>query len=246
MKRREKAASAKPRGPLSPPRRYEPNQELDALGRSERASPLPKHDPKHDSSLPSVEGQARAPAISTVNAQAPSTPPASSSSPSSGTSFIALRKSRDPKKTFVSSASLTGSVAPPQRTPTATPSRPRSPSPPRNPSSTAAGAGLSLLRKLNSYVDPSQSFRFLSHYPPQVIPRILAPVLEPDTLGHVLLALRSGAEVEGQRPRVREILEGLKQMPRWRMNVAMLLPKEKEAGEEAWRMCDGNGKFKET
>jgi len=47
------------------------------------------------------------------------------------------------------------------------------------------------------------------------------------------------------RGRVRVILEGLRQTPRWGINVAMLDSDEKSAGHEAWTKCGAYGVFTE-
>lgn len=71
--------------------------------------------------------------------------------------------------------------------------------------------------------------------------RILDGILEPDTLGKILLAVGAGLGEDGQKERARDLLVHLKTTSRWRMNVAMLDPKEMRAGREAWAACGAEG-----
>ena len=189
--------------------------------------------------------------------------------------FATLRKSRDSKKTFVTSSpnGISTSTSrstlfsePPsavtEHTSTPSPSTTKQPNdttqrpeaeqlsgtraaphsciPPPDPD--APGAPLLFLRRLSALSSP-QAWSLLSSYPPASIPRLLAPVLEPDILGQVLLALHYGAKSDTTEARdaVRTIMEGLKSTPRWRMNAAMLSRDERSAGEEAWAVCGAKG-----
>ncbi|TYJ58652.1 hypothetical protein B9479_000488 [Cryptococcus floricola] len=109
--------------------------------------------------------------------------------------------------------------------------------------STSPGAGLVLLRHFTP--SPAFNYSLISLYPPPNIPVILGSLLEPDTLGQVLLALEEGVQSENgeDKERVKMVLEGLKATKRWGMNVAMLSRREKDAGEGAWRGCGGEGKW---
>lgn len=109
--------------------------------------------------------------------------------------------------------------------------------------STSPGAGLSLLRYFTS--SPTYNFSLLSLYPAENIPKILGTLLEPDTLGFLLLALDEGANkgTEKEKENVKKILEGLRQTKRWKMNVGMLSAHEKKAGESAWKSCGGTGSW---
>ena len=101
---------------------------------------------------------------------------------------------------------------------------------------TTPGAGLVLVRQLST-LSPAESWSLLTHYPPQTIPQLIAPLLEPDTLAHLLLALRHGVVTD--KDRVRDTLQHLKTTPRWKINMAMLSPHERKAGQEAWEMSGG-------
>lgn len=109
--------------------------------------------------------------------------------------------------------------------------------------STSPGAGLSLLRYFTS--SPTYNFSLLSLYPAENIPIILGTLLEPDTLGFLLLALDEGASkgTETDKENVKKILEGLRQTKRWKMNIGMLSTDEKKAGENAWKSCGGIGSW---
>ncbi|WVN85965.1 uncharacterized protein L203_101123 [Cryptococcus depauperatus CBS 7841] len=108
--------------------------------------------------------------------------------------------------------------------------------------STSPGAGLSLLRHLT--LSPPYNFSLISLYPPANIPKILGNLLEPDTLGLVLMALKDGSKRGAEdKARVRVLFEGLRATKRWKMNTAMLSTAEKEAGQEAWEGCGGVGKW---
>ncbi|WWD22819.1 hypothetical protein CI109_107313 [Kwoniella shandongensis] len=119
-------------------------------------------------------------------------------------------------------------------------------------SSTSPGSVLLLLRHLHP-TSPSYNFDLLSLYPPGNISKILDNLLEPDTLGLILLALEHGAQIgstqlveedEGMRiARIKEIMLGLKGTKRWSMNVAMLSKREKEAGQKAWTSSGGQGNW---
>jgi hypothetical protein len=82
----------------------------------------------------------------------------------------------------------------------------------------------------------------MSYYPAQVIPAILASLLEPESLGQILRAIRYGVE-QDNTPRVKILLEGLRQTSRWGINVAMLDAAEEMAGREAWTVCGAKGSF---
>ncbi|KAK8844629.1 hypothetical protein IAR55_006476 [Kwoniella newhampshirensis] len=178
-------------------------------------------------------------------------------------SFASLRKSRDvKKKAFVGGSSTNGdgetsnpsalrtSISPPQAgtsasTATSTFAHPTLPTT-LDTSSTSPGSGLLLLRHLDSS-SPSHNFSLLSLYPPSNVSKILDNLLEPDTLGLILVALEYGVSdstlEEERKSRVRGILSGLKRTKRWSMNVAMLSKGEKQAGERAWRESDGQGSW---
>ena len=196
-------------------------------------------------------------------------PSLDSPSARSSSSFATLRKSRDAKKTFVepdiNSTTLKSSAAKTTRMPTPPstaipPVGPQAPPSqgslgPRNgasssrsdlspPDPDAPGATLLLLRHI-SPLSPPEAWSLLSSYPPSTIPRLLAPVLEPDVLGQVLLALQHAAlsATEQEEETVRTIMEGLKTTPRWTINVAMLSLAERSAGERAWTTCGGEGNW---
>jgi len=90
-------------------------------------------------------------------------------------------------------------------------------------------------------MDPDETWAYLLHYPPDVIPKILASLLEPESLGQILLALRHGVDTDTDR--VRAILLGLRGTSRWRINVAMLERAETQAGREMWETCGCEGTF---
>lgn len=109
--------------------------------------------------------------------------------------------------------------------------------------STSSGAGLNLLRYFTS--SPTYNFSLISLYPAENIPKILDTLLEPDTLGSLLLALDEGANkgAEMEKEKVKKIMEGLRQTKRWKMNIGMLSMNEKKAGENAWKSCGGSGSW---
>lgn len=107
----------------------------------------------------------------------------------------------------------------------ATSSSNSSPPIPPNPSSTAPGAGLALLRKLSALPQPQRS-AYLQHYTPEVIAQIVDPVLEPDGLG-VLLASIADSQDDAW---ARKVILGLKHTRRWKMNMAMLSRAERQLG----------------
>ncbi|ORY22980.1 hypothetical protein BCR39DRAFT_367067 [Naematelia encephala] len=114
------------------------------------------------------------------------------------------------------------------------------PSPPSDPASTSPGTGLHLVRHLSSLPPPS-AWKYLSYYPARNIPIILSPLLEPDVLGQLLLALREGSNGSSEdRERVQEIMLGLRKTQRFTMNMAMLSAFEKQAAQHAW-MLSGHG-----
>lgn len=145
--------------------------------------------------------------------------------PNQPASFSSLKTSRAGKKAHV-----------PPSPPTATESK--TPTPPADPLSTATGTGVLLLRAL-SPLSPERAWSLLRQYPSENIPIILGAILEPDSLGNVLLALARGAK-EDQKA-VKIILEGLKATPRFSMNVMMLDKTAAEAGKVAWREAGGDG-----
>jgi hypothetical protein len=122
----------------------------------------------------------------------------------------------------------------------AQPSAPQHPplKPPSDPYSTTTASGFQLLTRL-SRLDTPRAWEYLNFYPATVVPTILAPLLEPDSLGQLLLVLRHGAESDGERVII--IIEGLKKTSRWGINTAMLDATEEKAGREAWAMSGGSG-----
>ena len=179
-------------------------------------------------------------------------------------SFAEMKKTREAKPSSVSpqttSQTKSGpSTAPPSNTLTSVrPAKPLAPSidsstsqpprqfePPLDPTSTAPGSGIALLRYL---APPSLGWDALQHYPPGNVPIILGPLLEPDSLANLLAALHHGVntvhsdEEDGAtRERVRAVMMGMKGMPRWKVNAAMLSKSEREMGREIWEECGGEG-----
>lgn len=99
--------------------------------------------------------------------------------------------------------------------------------PPSNPHSTAAGAGLSLLRTLAG-LSPQDAFAYLRHYTPAVISKVMDGLLDPDALGLILRALQAGAG-SGNDDWIKQVIAGLKSNRRWRMTELMLPKAEREA-----------------
>lgn len=128
---------------------------------------------------------------------------------------------------------------------------PSIPAPPSDPSCSAPGAGLPLVRQLST-LSPSHSWAFLRYYPPEVIPKILSNIITPDILGQLFTALNYGLshppsdssqDLESEKERVRTILTGLKSIPRWKTNVFMLNRQEKEQGQQAWALSGTQGSW---
>ena len=71
------------------------------------------------------------------------------------------------------------------------------------------------------------------------MPTILSPLLEPDSLGKLLLVLRHGVDQDPEN--VKTILEGLSKTSRWKINTAMLESREETAGKEAWEISGATG-----
>ncbi|CAD6581164.1 MAG: hypothetical protein TREMPRED_002939 [Tremellales sp. Tagirdzhanova-0007] len=112
------------------------------------------------------------------------------------------------------------------------------PSPPP-PDPDSPGASLILIRQLGT-LPPSDAWILISSYPPLTIPRLLAPFLEPDILGKILLALNHAAPIEADEQEiVRTMMQALRATSRWKINVAMLSRIERVAGEQAWKSCGG-------
>lgn len=126
-------------------------------------------------------------------------------------SFAAMRKSRDARPAYAAPRPVGGSATAPN-TPSAqsvAPSISTTVSPttadvstttttppiPPNPTSTAPGAGLALLRSLSS-MPQSHRAAYVRHYAPGIIGTITAPVLEPDSLA-LLLGAISGVVKSG-------------------------------------------------
>jgi hypothetical protein len=86
-----------------------------------------------------------------------------------------------------------------------------------------------------------ETWAYLLHYPPAVLAKILSSLLEPESLGQILLALRHGVDTD--QDRVRAILKGLRCTSRWKINVAMLERAEAQVGREIWELCQCQGTF---
>ncbi|GMK56955.1 hypothetical protein CspeluHIS016_0307950 [Cutaneotrichosporon spelunceum] len=120
---------------------------------------------------------------------------------------------------------------------------------PSNPASTSPGAGLALLRALRP-LSPVQRHAYLWHYPASIVPRILAPTLDPEALGTVLGALDAGVGTGADasnsaeyRAWAHELMVGLRHTPRWAVNAGMLTRAEREAGERVWAAAGGVGTY---
>ncbi|WWC85675.1 uncharacterized protein L201_000541 [Kwoniella dendrophila CBS 6074] len=124
--------------------------------------------------------------------------------------------------------------------------------------STSIGAGLIFLRYLTNDNDKF-NHKLISLYQPRILIQILNNLLEPDHLGLIIKAVYYGLnsdttqnnqnemqkqEQEQSQGRIKDILLGLKQTKRWKMNYAMLSRKEKLLGEEIWEKVGGQGQFK--
>ena len=115
--------------------------------------------------------------------------------------------------------------------------------PPADPTSISPTSGFELLRRISS-LNPAETWAYLSHYPARIIPINLSTLLEPESLGQLLLALRHG--IDSDVSRVRTIVVGLRQSARWDINVAMLDPEEETAGRDVWAKCAADGSFVDT
>ena len=160
-----------------------------------------------------------------------------------------------PKSSTAGASTLTtpGSVpfiGPPQpETGSSTLQTPRQFDPPLDPTSTASGSGIALLRYLSP---PSTGWQAIQHYPSANIAKILSPLLEPDSLAYLIAALHHGISVsathddekgEAARERVKDVMWGMKSMPRWKVNAAMLSRSEREMGRSTWEKCGGEGEW---
>lgn len=103
--------------------------------------------------------------------------------------------------------------------------------PPTDPTSTAPGTGLLLLRAL-SPLSPADGWAILRQYPPSNIPLILGAVLEPDTLAILIRVLQHGHTSEATT--VHSIMTGLQKAPRIRMNAAMLDEPDRAIATKLW------------
>jgi hypothetical protein len=63
--------------------------------------------------------------------------------------------------------------------------------------------------------------------------------LDPEVLGGILPVLAHGASEDPAK--VKEIMLGLKQTPRWRLNAAMLSDGERQTGRLTWERSGGEG-----
>jgi len=86
---------------------------------------------------------------------------------------------------------------------------------------------------------PEEAWTCLGFYPPKNIGIILRDLLDPESLGYILLAVQGSSD----RQRVLEIMESLRHTPRIQMNAMMLSTKERNAGLEAWRKSGGAGSW---
>ncbi|BEJ13416.1 hypothetical protein CspHIS471_0305900 [Cutaneotrichosporon sp. HIS471] len=178
------------------------------------------------------------------------------------TSFAALRGKRDARpayahapgltpvstkstsaRTLIESTQVPSPAPAPAQAPSSEPTAPSKPNHtpipiPPNPTSTSPGAGLALLRALRPLTPPHR-FSYLRHYPAHIIPRILSPTMDPESLGMLLTSLDTGMGGEWTR----QVMADLRRTPRWGMNVAMLSRSEKEAGERAWSAAGGEGTY---
>ena len=138
------------------------------------------------------------------------------------------------------SPALSPPIVPPTR-----PQEARPFEPPSDPTSTAPGSGLTLLRHLHP---PRVGWAALQHYPPQNVAIILGPLLEPDSLAQFLAALRHGlssrsVDLTNAKARIKTIMQGLKSTSRWRINVAMLSKTEAQIGRTLWEECGAEGSW---
>lgn len=109
---------------------------------------------------------------------------------------------------------------------------------PTGPRISANGMGVQLIRKLTGL--PEEDWIELRRYEPRSLVPALQNLLEPDTMGKLLLALRFGA-AQGQHDDVRTAMQDLRRIPRFSMNLAMLSKDERNAALEAWDLCGTGG-----
>ncbi|WVQ64641.1 uncharacterized protein L199_002808 [Kwoniella botswanensis] len=113
--------------------------------------------------------------------------------------------------------------------------------------STSSGAGLIFLRHLSSSpttTSVKHNWELISLYSPEVLSKILVNLLEPDNLGLILIALEYGLELDeeqGEKERVKGLLDGLRKSKRWKMNYSMLSHQERTIGDKVWKECGGEG-----
>ncbi|KAK4684602.1 hypothetical protein P7C73_g5572, partial [Tremellales sp. Uapishka_1] len=167
----------------------------------------------------------------------------------------------------ISSPKMMPTKRPPApHTDTAAPSLTAStPPPPPDPSSTSLGSGILLVRKLAEcrsamdlwtvlcvspsflLAEESSPLTLPQYYPFANIPGILASLVEPDTLGQILLGLEYGSEHsgndDGERVKVRRLMDDLRGTERWKMNQSMLSRSERAAGARAWSWCGGESVY---
>lgn len=85
----------------------------------------------------------------------------------------------------------------------------------------------------------SEGWSVLVQYPPANIPLILGSVLEPDTLGTLLLALQAG--LADDTDKVGIVMNGLQTSPRIKLNAAMLDDVHRRLARELWEVSGGQG-----
>jgi hypothetical protein len=192
--------------------------------------------------------------LATTESHAASSAPIAERPSSNG--FAALRQKRDARPAHVAKAPTTtptpaSELLDAQPSPTASSSTlvsqataskavtPPSPAdelardvkPPTDPTSTAPGTGLLLLRAL-SPLSPADGWAILRQYPPSNIPLILGAVLEPDTLAILIRVLQHGHTSDATT--VHSIMTGLQKAPRIRMNAAMLDEPDRAIATKLW------------
>jgi hypothetical protein len=103
--------------------------------------------------------------------------------------------------------------------------------PPTDPTSTAPGTGLLLLRSL-APLSPADGWHILAQYPPNNVSRILGSILEPDDLATLLRILQYAQATDGET--VKTVMTGLLGAPRIRMNAAMLDQPDRAIADTLW------------
>ncbi|KAJ9124086.1 hypothetical protein QFC22_000881 [Naganishia vaughanmartiniae] len=188
------------------------------------------------------DAAATQPPVKSVSSQPDQSPKsqgvqASSTSPAaSGSTFSSHKTKRDAKSSFTASPTIAAASSS-IKAPVENQESGRASSGVKPPSS-----GLELVDRLQDLAEQGDArWQLLQSVTPQKMAALVGGILEPDHLALIYSAM-SHCMLKGitreERESIASYMRALRSIPRWQMTEALLLPEERKAGEDLWKLCN--------